>query len=145
MSRLLDRRAEPANARDDRHTLLSIGPKVTITGSIEFDGDIEVHGFVKGEVRCATINVARHGTVSGTIVASSAIISGGVSGTIFAEALVLKANSDVEGEICYRELALEQGSYFEGKSRPHDSPLDIADAPPDVTPRAQPIPQLRIA
>ena len=64
---------------------------------------------------------------------------------IFAEALVLKANSHVEGEICYRELALEQGSYFEGKSRPHDNPLDMADAAPDATPRAQPIPQLRIA
>lgn len=95
MSRWLDRRAEPPRARDDRHTLLSIGPEVTITGSIEYDGDIEIQGFVKGEIRCASINVARHGTVSGTIVASSAIISGGVSGTIFAEALVLKANSDV--------------------------------------------------
>lgn len=145
MSRILDRRGELSPAAGNRQTLLSIGPEVTIVGSIEFDGDIEIEGFVKGEIRCATINVARHGTVSGKIVASSATISGGVSGEIFAETLLLRANSDVEGEICYRELALEQGSYFEGKSRPHDSPLDRADEAPATHPIAQPITELRIA
>jgi cytoskeletal protein CcmA (bactofilin family) len=78
-------------------------------------------------VRCASLNISKYGTVAGTIVARDVTVSGGVSGSIFAERLVLKPACDVEGEICYRELALEDGSYFEGKSKPHQRPLDMAE------------------
>lgn len=118
--------ALPADSSPPTASVLSINAKATIVGTVEFDGPVEVDGFVRGDIRGASVVVSRYGTVTGTIVAGSVIVSGGVSGAIFADRLVLKAACDVEGEICYRELALENGSYFEGKSRPHQKPLEAA-------------------
>lgn len=70
--------------------------------------------------------VAKTGTVEGTIVASTVTVAGGVNGLIFADKLVLKTDCEVEGEIYHREFVLEQGSNFEGKSRPHEKPLELA-------------------
>lgn len=107
---------------------LTICSKTTIAGTVEHDGAVEVDGFVRGDIRADSVVVSRYGTVMGTIVAGTVVVLGGVSGTIFAEKLVLKPACDVEGEICYRELALEDGSYFEGKSRPSQKPLELAGA-----------------
>jgi cytoskeletal protein CcmA (bactofilin family) len=99
-------------------------------GAVHFDGPIEIEGTVEGEIHCSSIEVARYGTVMGKIVADQVTVSGGVSGSIFANRLVLKPDCDVEGEIYHRELSLEQGSYFDGKSRPHKDPLSLAETPP---------------
>lgn len=130
MPQVLVLRGAEAPSGHDASSSLSINSKVTIVGSVEFDGEVNVDGFVQGDVRCASLNISKHGTVSGTIVARDVTVSGGVSGSIFAERLVLKPQCDVEGEICYRELALEDGSYFEGKSRPSQRPLEAAPPRP---------------
>jgi cytoskeletal protein CcmA (bactofilin family) len=61
---------------------LSISSKVTIIGNVHFDGPIDIEGTVHGEVRCASVNVARYGTVMGLIVADEVTVSGGVNGSI---------------------------------------------------------------
>ena len=111
---------------------LTIGSKVTITGAVHFDGQIDIEGTVHGEVRCSSLNVSKYGTVMGMIVADQVTVSGGVNGSIYANRLVLKTKCDVEGEIYHRELSLEDGCYFDGKSRPHKQPLDLAEASPDA-------------
>jgi cytoskeletal protein CcmA (bactofilin family) len=50
--------------------------------------------------------------------------------------VTLQAQSHVEGDIYHQSLAIEQGAYFEGKSRRSDDPLatkqaDKPAAPPD--------------
>ena len=42
---------------------------------------------------------------------------------------VLQAQSHVEGDIVHQSLAIEQGAYFEGKSRRSDNPLAEIKAP----------------
>ena len=126
MPEVIARRGKASPPADKLPASLSINAAVTIVGSVEFDGPVEIDGFVQGDIRCASLTISRYGTVSGTIIAGNVTIAGGVSGTIYAEHLVLKPECDVEGEICYRELALEAGSYFEGKSRPHQRPLEVA-------------------
>ncbi len=124
--------ADDAAASADR--ALCISSKVTIIGNVHFDGPIDIEGTVHGEVRCASVNVSRYGTVMGLIVADQVTVSGGVNGSIYANRLVLKTKCDVEGEIYHRELSLEDGSYFDGKSRPHNQPLDLAQPAEDITP-----------
>ena len=116
---------------------LSIGSKVTIVGAIHYDGQIDIEGTVHGDVRCTSLNVSRYGTVLGTIVADEVTVSGGVNGSIYANRLVLKTKCDVEGEIYHRELSLEDGCYFDGKSRPHKQPLELAE-PNQASPPALP-------
>lgn len=94
-----------------------VGPQVRITGSIEFDGDVLVQGRVDGDIRCLSLVIAHEATVEGAVTAGEVIVEGVVTGTIVADRLVLKADSDVEGEIYHGDLLLEQGCYFEGKSR----------------------------
>jgi cytoskeletal protein CcmA (bactofilin family) len=38
----------------------------------------------------------------------------------------LQAQSHVEGDIFHQSLAIEQGAYFEGKSRRDDDPLSVS-------------------
>jgi cytoskeletal protein CcmA (bactofilin family) len=131
MAGFLDRRGTPspvARRGSPEPSILTIPDKTTIVGTVDHEGAVQVDGLVRGDITAEAVVLSRYGTVAGTIVAATVDVSGGVSGAIFAEKLVLKAGCDVEGEICYRELVLEDGSYFEGKSRPNQRPLDIAPA-----------------
>jgi cytoskeletal protein CcmA (bactofilin family) len=44
-------------------------------------------------------------------------------GSIRGRKVMLQAESKVEGDIFHKTLAIEQGAYFEGKSRRTDDPL----------------------
>jgi cytoskeletal protein CcmA (bactofilin family) len=46
-----------------------------------------------------------------------------VVGSIRGLRVTLQAQSHVEGDIFHQSLAIEQGAYFEGKSRRSDDPL----------------------
>lgn len=136
MPEAIARRGPIPPAVDNSAVFLSINSKVTIVGSVQFDGPIQIDGTVQGEVRCSSVMVAKSGIVEGTIVASAVTVVGGVNGSIYADKLVLKSDCEVEGEIYHREFVLEQGSNFEGKSRPHKAPLALADERAEV-PTAQ--------
>lgn len=114
----------------DTTVFLAINSRVKIVGTVEFDGPVQIDGTVEGDVKCASVLIAKSGSVEGTIVASTVTVSGGVNGAIYADKLVLKSDCDVEGEIYHREFVLEQGSNFEGKSRPHENPLELATRQP---------------
>lgn len=94
-----------------------VGPLVRITGAIVFEGEVLVAGQVQGEIRCRALVVSQEGYVEGVVEASEVIVEGVVLGKIHADRLVLKAACEVEGEIYHAELLLEEGCYFEGKSR----------------------------
>jgi cytoskeletal protein CcmA (bactofilin family) len=53
-------------------------------------------------------------------------VLGEVSGEIFANNLTLKSASSVAADIFHKHLSLEDGCYFEGKSRRHADPLQLA-------------------
>lgn len=126
MPEAIARRGPVSPAVDNSAVFLAINSKVTIVGSVQFDGPIQIDGTVHGEVRCSSVLIAKSGSVEGTIVASAVTVAGGVNGAIYADKLVLKSDCDVEGEIYHREFVLEQGCNFEGKSRPHKEPLVLA-------------------
>lgn len=105
---------------------ISIGAKATIVGALHFDGAVVLEGEIRGEVRCRSLTIAERGAVDGLIVAETVIVAGEVVGAIYAERLVLRAACEVEGDIFHRELSLEDGCYFEGRSRRHATPLGLA-------------------
>ena len=110
-------------------TTLAISSRTTIVGAVHFDGPVRIDGVVQGEIRCDALTVSERGSVDGLIVADSVTVAGEVTGSIYANTLVLRSACDVEGEIIHRELDLEAGSYFEGKSRRSSAPLQLA--PPE--------------
>src|SRR5690606_847396 len=61
--------------------------------------------------------------VTGGIVSEEVVVRGTVEGSIRGRKVMLQAESKVEGDIYHKSLAIEQGAYFEGKSRRLEDPL----------------------
>jgi cytoskeletal protein CcmA (bactofilin family) len=87
-----------------------IGEDLTITGNV-------------------TSKLGDKSQVSGGVVAEDIVVRGHLVGSIKGLRVTLQAPSHVEGDIFHQNLAMEQGAYFEGKSRRSDNPLAEAKAP----------------
>jgi cytoskeletal protein CcmA (bactofilin family) len=105
---------------------LMISRGVTIVGSLFYDGQIQVEGTIDGEVRCSALQISELGAVEGLIVAESVDVHGEANGSIYAKKLVLRTASAVQGEVYHHNLVLEDGCLFEGKSRRHANPVELA-------------------
>jgi len=116
-----------APARSSRGSLV-IGRGITIVGSLALKGRVVIEGAVDGEVRCTDLQIAERGVVDGLIVADKVVVLGEFTGAIYAKEILLGAACAVEGHIFHRKLVLEEGCYFEGKSRCYTNPLAHAPA-----------------
>ena len=104
---------------------LSIPRAATIEGGIDYPGPLIIEGTVLGDVNCLSLVVVERGVVEGTIKSEVVTVMGEVTGEIFANELTLKAACSVNADIVHNKLALEDGSFFEGKSRRHANPLQL--------------------
>lgn len=96
-----------------------------IRGGVDFPGPILLEGAVLGDVNCLSLVVAEEGVVEGSVKAEVVTVMGEVTGEIFAIELTLKSTCTVNAEIIHKKLLLEDGSFFEGKSRRHANPLQL--------------------
>ncbi len=110
--------------RSDAPTF-TVPRKAAVEGTIDFPGPVIIEGNVLGDIRCTSLIIMERGAVDGTIVADRVTVLGEASGEIFANWLTLKAACSVSADIFHRQLELEDGAYFEGRSRRHASPLDL--------------------
>src|SRR5215471_1189187 len=90
-----------------------IGEDLTITGNVTS----------KGEIRCSSLLLGDKSQMRGEVVAEEIVVRGRLVGSIKGLRITLQAPSHVEGDIFHQSLAIEQGAYFEGKSRRSDNPL----------------------
>jgi cytoskeletal protein CcmA (bactofilin family) len=121
-SELFQATQQPANDAP-----LVIGAKATVLGCLSFEGDVIIHGDIDGEVRAEAVIIAAGANFSGTIIAAEVVVEGTVSNAwIFADRIILRDQSQTTGEIWHKELTLEAGHLFEGKSRRHNDPRSLA-------------------
>jgi cytoskeletal protein CcmA (bactofilin family) len=99
-----------------------IGPDLIVTGNLETSGELLIDGDVQGDVYASRIVVGEQARVVGELVADEIVIGGMVQGAIRANSVTLQTASRIEGEVYHRKLAIEQGAYFEGKSRRSEDP-----------------------
>ena len=97
-----------------RGTIIGAGLKVV--GKVTAEGLVKVYGQVDGDLRCASLILARNAAITGTISAERAVIDGKVEGPIEAGNVVLKSRAHVVGDIHHRSLDIRKGAYFEGRS-----------------------------
>jgi cytoskeletal protein CcmA (bactofilin family) len=108
-----------------------IGDGLTITGNVRAKGEVQIDGHIEGDVRCSSLLLSESSQVIGNVVAEDVVVRGKVVGGIKALRVTLHNNCYVEGDIHHQSLAIEQGAYFEGRSRHSDEPLgEIEDAQP---------------
>jgi cytoskeletal protein CcmA (bactofilin family) len=100
-----------------------IGEDLTISGNVSSKGEIQVDGEIQGDIDCGSLLLGDKAQVTGNVVAEDVVVRGHVTGSIRGLRVTLQAQSHVEGDIFHQSLAIEQGAYFEGKSRRSDDPL----------------------
>ncbi|MDX2288835.1 MAG: polymer-forming cytoskeletal protein [Hyphomicrobiaceae bacterium] len=118
-----------------------IGPDLTIHGNLTSRGQVQIDGEVEGDIRGTHIIVGEKARITGAIIGEEVVVRGNVMGSIRGKRVMLQAHSHVEGDIYHQALAIEQGAFFEGKSRRSDDPLATAPAgemPPMVAPQSPP-------
>jgi cytoskeletal protein CcmA (bactofilin family) len=106
-----------------------IGEDLTITGNVSSKGEVQVDGEIEGDIRCSSLLLGDKSQVQGSVIAEDVVVRGKLVGSVRALRVTLQAQSHVEGDIFHQGLAIEQGAYFEGKSRRSDDPLAEVKSP----------------
>jgi len=100
-----------------------IGADLVIQGNLTSKGEVQIEGEVQGDIHGTHIVIGERARVTGGIVAEECVIRGHLLGTVRGRRVLLQSSSHVEGDIYHQTMAIEQGAFFEGKSRRTDDPL----------------------
>lgn len=115
---------------------------LTIEGGVVGEGELQIDGVVKGDVRVGRLTVGETGHVEGSVYAEAVEVRGRVVGAITSKQVRLYGTSYVDGDITHEQLAMETGAFFQGRSlkfqrpapaaqpAPHPEQLAIAQAKP---------------
>jgi cytoskeletal protein CcmA (bactofilin family) len=106
-----------------------IGEDLTIRGNVTSKGEVQVDGEIEGDIRCGSLLLGDRSRVTGGVAAEDVVVRGHLVGSITGLRITLQGQCHVEGDIFHQSLAIEQGAYFEGKSRRSDNPLAEIKAP----------------
>jgi len=131
------RPAAPSSRPSGSSGASHIGEDLTIVGNLVSKGEVHIDGQIQGDLHAANVIIGETARITGGIVADEVIVRGGVSGSIRGRRVVLQSSSRVEGDVFHQQLGIEQGAYFEGKSRRVADPLSGVN-PPDVGGHAGP-------
>jgi cytoskeletal protein CcmA (bactofilin family) len=117
-----------ARVQDDGAPNIStIGEELMITGNVSSTGELHINGKIQGDVQCIALVLGENAQLDGDVVAEDVIVRGRLTGSVRALRVMLQSQSHVEGN---KSLSIEQGTYFEGESRPSEDPLSASSAVP---------------
>lgn len=92
-------------------------------GNLISAGEVQVDGEVQGDLHGTHVVIGEKARITGGIMAQEIVVRGHVMGSIRGAKVMLQASSHVEGDVHHQSLSIEQGAYFEGKSRRSEDPL----------------------
>jgi cytoskeletal protein CcmA (bactofilin family) len=118
----------------ERNAPSVIGPDLTITGNLLSKGEVQIDGEVQGDIHGTYIVVGERARITGGIVAEEVVVRGHVMGSVRGKRVMLQSSSHVEGDVYHQSLAIEQGAFFEGKSRRSEDPTANVSLPDVVKP-----------
>lgn len=105
---------EAPRARPKVASLISDG--ISIEGGVVGDGELQIDGVVRGDVRVSRLTVGETGHIEGSVYAEAAEIRGRVVGSVTAKQVRLYGTAYVDGDITHEQLAMETGAFFQGRS-----------------------------
>jgi cytoskeletal protein CcmA (bactofilin family) len=91
-----------------------ISADLRITGNLKSDGDIQVDGYVEGDIDSATLTIGEGAHVKGHISCETVRVCGTVDGAVKAKSVVMAKTARVIGDIIHDSLAIEAGAFIEG-------------------------------
>jgi len=111
-----------------------IGADLSITGNLESKGEVQVDGEVQGDIHAQRIVIGEQARITGALIAEEVVIRGNVQGSIRGNKVSFQSSSRIEGDVYHKSLAIEQGAFFEGKSRRSDDPMSVQRSPNGLPP-----------
>jgi cytoskeletal protein CcmA (bactofilin family) len=114
-----------------------IGADLTIIGNLVSRGLVHIDGEILGDIQAVNVVVGETARITGAIVAEDIVVHGHTMGSIRGNRVMLQSSCRVEGDVFHQALSIEQGAYFEGKSRRFDAPTAGVTQPgvPDLATR----------
>jgi cytoskeletal protein CcmA (bactofilin family) len=106
-----------------------ISPDITIEGGVTGDGELQIDGVVRGDVRVARLTVGETGHVEGSVYAEAVEVRGRIVGAITAKQVRLYGTSYIDGDITHEQLAMETGAFFQGRSLKFQRPAAPSQPP----------------
>lgn len=88
---------------------------LTVTGRLDSDGEIQIHGTVSGRISADSIVLGATCIVVGDMVARQIRIGGRFSGRVFALDVTLDASAQVEGKIFHHNVTVARGAQIVGR------------------------------
>jgi cytoskeletal protein CcmA (bactofilin family) len=110
-----------------------ISADLRITGNLKSDGDIQVDGYVEGDIDSATLTVGEGANVKGHISCETVRICGTIDGAVKAKSVVMAKTARVIGDIIHDSLAIEAGAFIEGNIKRLEGagrPSNVASSSP---------------
>ncbi len=95
-----------------------ISPDLEIVGDLKSDGEIQIDGAVKGDIKGHMLTVGEQGKIDGSTVADTVRIFGTVNGRVQAKTVRLEKSARVTADITHEILTIEAGAHFEGQVHP---------------------------
>jgi cytoskeletal protein CcmA (bactofilin family) len=88
---------------------------LSVTGTLDCEGELRVHGTVRGRINTDRLVIAPDGFVEGDIVAREASIAGRLKGRVFAFTVTIEASADITGRIFHHTVTVARGARFDGR------------------------------
>ena len=98
-----------------------ISADLKVVGNLDSDGDLQIDGQVKGDVKSRSVTVGEGAIVTGSITADTLRVSGAIDGTISGTSVTIAKIGKVKGDIVHETLSIEAGATIEGQVRRLDS------------------------
>ena len=120
---------EPARRAPPKVASL-LSADLTIEGGVTGEGELQIDGVVKGDVRVGRLTVGETGHIEGSVYAEAVEVRGRVVGAITSKQVRLHGTSYVDGDITHEQLAMETGAFFQGRSLKFQRPAPAAQPAP---------------
>ncbi len=118
-------------------TFSVIGSDVMIKGDISASADLHVDGKIEGDIRCSSLVQGESSHISGAVQAETARLSGKVEGSITARELTILKTAQINGDVHYDALTIEQGAQVDGRFAPNAQRQAAHSAPAALPPAAK--------
>ncbi len=124
-----------------------IGPDLRIVGDLKSEGEVQVDGFIDGDIRTKVLLIGESATVKGEIVSDTVRVYGKVNGQIKARAVTLAKSAHVVGNILHENLSIEEGAFLEGHCKrmregefQGEGKINLVSTASDASPKDDPKP-----
>lgn len=106
----------PLQPQRPLRTVSVIAEGITIKGNVRGEGEVQIDGVVRGDVKVSRLSVGETGLIEGAVIAEAVECRGRIVGSITARQVRLYGSSHVDGDITHDQLAMETGAFFQGRS-----------------------------